>query len=134
MMRKRPGAVEFVAWVLALVSVYVMVKALWAYNPPDENSPVETVRHPDNTGAIEVGIFAILFFVSGVNIAKGRNWARWLYVATCLARLSLEVVFLKDPVKWYYVVSANICRALFLLLLFLPSSNEYFRAPEERRL
>lgn len=127
---------EFVAWVVTLVSVYAMAIALWEYTPPDENSPIETVRHPDNTLAIELGIFAILFFVSGVNIAKGRNWARWLYFVTCLTRLSFEVVFLTEglyAVKWYYVVSANILRALLLFLLFLPSSNHYFATPEERR-
>ena len=136
-MRKLPMAVEYVAWVVVVWSVVAMVQALWAYEPPDASSPVEAVRNPDNFPAIANGTFAILFFIWGVNIAKGRDWARWLYVVTCLVASGLQVVLLHEHlygVKWYYVVLACMAHILNILLLFLPSSNSYFRAPKERHL
>ena len=135
-MLKRPMAVEFVAWLLAIFSVYMMVRALWAYDPPDPMSPVELVRNPDNTPAIVNGTFAILFFTSGVNIAKGRNWSRWLYVITCLVLTGVQVYFVREHLydtKWYLVVLNNILRYCLLLLLFLPSSNDYFATPDRMR-
>lgn len=121
----------FVGWILAIAGFLLMLRVLWMYNPPDENSPIEAIRHPDNIPAIVTGLAGLFSFVCGVNIVKGRDWARWLYTSACVFALFGEIFFPVEP--GYVAVFGNMVRGFFLLLLFLPSSNRYFAAPEVKR-
>jgi hypothetical protein len=116
---------------LAIGGFLLMLRTLWTFTPPDENSTLESVRNPDNVPAIAGAITGLFAFVCGVNIAKGRDWARWLYTVYCVILLILDVFYPLLP--WYQLLFSNFVRVLFLFLIFLPSSSRYIATPERKR-
>jgi hypothetical protein len=131
-MYRRPASVTIIGGLLAIAGFVGMLGILWAYTPADENSPVEALRHPDNRVAIVNAVDGLIIFVSGVNILKGRNWARWLYTLICVAALVLDLVFLREG-RLFFVIIGNFVRCIFVMLLFTEESNDYFSASDRDR-
>ena len=74
-------------------------------------------------------VVAIIFFVCGVNILNGANWARWLYTLTTVCLLIGDATSLMDQYAILTVLVA-ILRVAVLIFLFLPDANDFFSSPQ----
>ncbi len=120
----RPSAVGFAGVTLTILSLFGMTSApfflvLWQMNGDSNFLPGVD---PTVISAIQGGASAFLCLLA-VFILRGKNWARWLYCLSGAAGVAFITFRWLSP--WDALV--GLVYLLFVVLLFLPESNEFFR-------
>jgi hypothetical protein len=137
-----PGTVTG-AFVLYLISaIAIIVTGLLVFTGPAERSIREQLeRDPGNTGGMSIDqlvttaqwiAFAVTVVIGAVwllfifKMRAGRNWAR--IVITVFAVLGLLSLFsgYRSGQAWDFI--GPVLSVLALVLMWLPASNEYFKA------
>jgi hypothetical protein len=79
---------------------------------------------------VDVGYYIIssLFDVFiGMSVLAGANWARILYSVMSVLLFLIQTVFWRG---WVLILQDTVFAIIVTALLFLPGSNQYFRAPK----
>ena len=79
------------------------------------------ISAPDGIG-IGIELTEFLAFVAGVFLLLGRNWARWLAVASIAFHVVLSIWN-----SWSQVAVHAVMCALIAWALFRPQASQYFR-------
>jgi bacteriorhodopsin len=127
-MYRRPDHVSAAGALLCIFGVVLVIASL--VNLANSSSDGPQGDLPSAEAAIGL-VGSIIMLVCGIYILQGQNWARWLYAATCAAYLIYAVACHADQL--YALVPENVLRAIFLVLIFLPGANPYFRSASRRR-
>lgn len=130
MHRSRPIYISIIAWLYligagltALSLIVILYQPDIAYAQMRTEIPFAVILTQTCLGAIVTGVGAW-------KLLRGANWARWLMV-----------FFLVESTAWSFIAARILANGLVTLLwsiimiivLFIPPSNEFFRARRGRR-
>ena len=121
MMYRRPDTVSAAGIIVLVFAMWGIASWLLALSSAD-GPPGSATLDPLSRGVEGLGALGML--ISGPNILRGENWARWFYAVVCAFLLFYSIEFLRD--RFYTLVPAATVHAISLVLLFLPNANRYY--------
>ncbi len=121
MMYRRPDSVSAAGIIVLVFAAWGIASWLLALSSAD-GPPGSATLDPMSRGVEAFGALGML--ITGPNILRGENWARWVYAGVCAALLLYSAAFLQD--RFYTLVPAATVHAISLVLLFLPNANRYY--------
>jgi hypothetical protein len=125
MMYRRPDNVTAAGIIICVFALWSGLSALLGLSELEgANENMEAFNK------VLMGGASVAMLVAAVNVTRGENWARWLYLVVCGALLLYDLTFLRDQL--YALVPAGVIRAISLALLFLPNANRYYASAEGR--
>ena len=68
-------------------------------------------------------VVRLIAIAAGINLLRGKDWARWLSIAWIAFHLVISIFHTKEGIAVHAVVLV-----VFAVLLYLPAANRYFRA------
>lgn len=123
----RPLTITIIGWLLVVFSILTLVSIPQTYS---DAMLVDKIRQMTDVPVKYVMwssiINGVVSLICGVFMLRGQNWARYLYAI--ISVLGLLMSFYSTPTAGILLLTA-ILTVFFLVLLFLPKANAYFKQP-----
>ncbi len=127
-MYKRPDVITIVGVLLLVLGAYSVLLTYFTLGSADS---LIQFGHTDDVVNLWVTLAAsFCYFLCGIYILGGQNWSRWLFLALTVAMVIYDLIMRPDRI--YILVPDYVLRAVFIVCLFLPASNSYFRTRSRR--
>ena len=126
-MGKRPISVTIVAWVLIVIAVMSMLVSPFSLRNPAAKQMMSRSPLPFVLQYTFMFLGLLITLVSGIAILKGKNWARFLYIAWGIISFGIGIAI--SPVKPVLIPGVAIFIVVSIFLL-LPDANEYFKGSQ----
>ncbi|MDF3055885.1 MAG: hypothetical protein K0R17_100 [Rariglobus sp.] len=130
MHRSRPIYISIIAWLYLIgAGLTVLSLALMIYDPKVVYSQI----NPDTPFALilaQTSLGAIVTAVGAWNLLRGANWARWLMTVFLVESTTWTFLSASIPASFWVALLWSV---IMITVLFIPPSNEFFRARRGRR-
>jgi chromate transport protein ChrA len=124
-MYKPPVSLTICGWLLSVVGLLTTYFGSRSMSLSDDPTLLKAAENHLLPLSVQLGldvVLGIILFISGVNILRGENWARWFY-AIC-AILFFIVGFVNAP-EDLILIPLAIFHGTIIVFLFLPKATEY---------
>ena len=124
-MNRRPESVLVVAVLCIFFGAIAFVGTLMYLASNDYPMWSDPVRADDlNIIKVTGAVDSLVTLVCGFNFLSGENWARWLFLIEGIISCAICGYLATDTMN--ALVTTIVFRAICVVILFLPASNQFF--------